>query len=107
MPEAVATPGGPSMMMQLVPFLFIFFIFYFLIIRPQNKKLKAQNDFVSNLKHGDEVVTSSGIIGRIDGMTDLIVTLEVSSGAKMKILRRQITGSLAQLTQPQTAEKKG
>lgn len=87
------TPTGPSNLEMLLPFVGMFAIFYFLIIRPQGKKVKEHEKFVTELKRGDEVVTTGGILGTIDGLTDLIVTLEVSSGVKMKVLKKQIAGA--------------
>jgi len=86
-------PTGPSNLEMLLPFVGMFAIFYFLIIRPQGKKMKDHEKFVTELKRGDEVVTSGGILGVVDGLTDQIVTLEVSSGVKMKILKKQIAGA--------------
>ncbi len=86
-------PTGPSQWEMLIPFIGMFAIFYFLIIRPQGKKLKEHESFVSNLKRGDEIITTGGILGTIDGLSDQVVTLEVSSGVKMKVLKKQIAGT--------------
>lgn len=89
-----ATGGGqPSALEMFVPFIFIFVIFYFLIIRPQAKRQKEQQKFISEIKRGDEVVTASGILGRIDGLTEQFVTLEIADGVKVKMLRNQIATS--------------
>ena len=85
-------PNAPSTLEMLLPFAAVFVIFYFLIIRPQGKKMKEQEKFVAALKRGDSIVTNSGILGMIDGMTDQIVTLEIEDGAKMKVLKKQIAG---------------
>lgn len=90
-------PAQPSMFEMFLPFGVILVIFYFLIIRPQSKRLKTHDKFISELKRGDTVVTASGILGTIDGMTDQIVTLEVASGVKMKVLKKQIAASAASL----------
>jgi preprotein translocase subunit YajC len=82
----------PSSIEMFLPFIAIFVIFYFLIIRPQGKKLKAQDQFLSQLKRGDEVVTSSGILGVVDGLTEQFVTLEIANNVKIKIVRKQIAG---------------
>lgn len=87
----------PSTLEMLLPFIFMFAIFYFLVIRPQGKKMREQEKLISSLKRGDAVYTVSGILGTIDGMTDAIVTLEVANGVKIKMLRRQIAGSQASL----------
>lgn len=86
----------PSMIEMLLPFAMIFAIFYFLILRPQNKKLKKHEFYLKEIKRGDEVVTMSGILGKIDGLTDQVVTLEVANGVKIKMLRKQIAGSAAE-----------
>lgn len=92
--------SGPSALETFLPFLVILPIFYFLIIRPQGKRLKDQESFVTNLKRGDAVVTNAGILGTIDGLTDLFVTLEVAPNVKIKVLRKQIAGSQANLETP-------
>ena len=89
--QTAAPAGGqPSVFEMFVPFIFIFVIFYFLIIRPQSKRQKEHQKFLSELKRGDEVITSSGILGRIDGITDQFVTVEIADGVKVKMLRTQI-----------------
>ncbi|MCX7675538.1 MAG: preprotein translocase subunit YajC [Bdellovibrionaceae bacterium] len=85
-------PAAPNMFEMLLPFVFIFVIFYFFIIRPQSKRLKEQEQMLKELKKGDAVVTQSGILGVIDGLTDLVVTLDVGNGTKIKVLRKQILG---------------
>lgn len=88
--QQAAQPGFIEMM---VPFIFIFVVFYFLIIRPQGKKQKDHQVFLTALKRGDEVLTASGILGRIEGLTDHFVTLEVADGVRIKMLRNQIAAS--------------
>lgn len=83
-------PGQPSAVEMFLPFIFIFVIFYFLIIRPQSKRLKTHDAFLKNMRKGDQVVTASGIFGRVDDLNEQQVTLEISKGTKIKILRKQI-----------------
>ncbi|UOF01801.1 preprotein translocase subunit YajC [Bdellovibrio bacteriovorus] len=85
--------GQPSAFEMFVPFIFIFVIFYFLIIRPQAKRQKDHQKFLSEVKRGDEVVTSSGILGTVEGITDQFVTLEIAPGVRVKMLRSQIATS--------------
>ena len=85
-------PQQPNPLVSLLPFAVIFFIFYFLMIRPQKKRLQEEKALLKSLVKGDEIYTKSGILGTIVGMTEKIVTLEVSEGAKIKILREQIGG---------------
>lgn len=87
-----ATPQ-PSTFEMLVPFLVIFGVFYFMILRPQNKRQKDHQGFLKDLKRGDEVITASGILGRIEGITEQFVTLEVADGVRLKMLRSQVAGS--------------
>lgn len=86
-----ATPG---LFEQLLPFLFIFVIFYFLLIRPQQKRAKTHQEFLKNLKRGDQVLTSGGIFGTIEGLTDDFVTLEIADDVKIRILKAQIASSI-------------
>lgn len=87
-----AQATGPAGFMQFIPFVLIFLVMYFLMIRPQSKKMKEEQEFLSKLSHGAEVVTKSGILGKVTGITDKVVTLEVEGGAKMKVLKSHIGG---------------
>lgn len=84
-------------MMSFLPFVLIFVIFYFLMIKPQKKKLQEETAMLSSLGKGDEIFTKSGLLGTITGMTEKIVTLEVSDGVKLKVLRSQVGGLVAKL----------
>ena len=86
--EGAAATQNP--IMQIVPFILIFVVMYFLMIRPQSKKMKEHQTLMSSLKDGDEVVTSSGILGSIQGMSDKVVTLEVAKNVQIKVLRSQV-----------------
>ena len=90
-----AAASGPAGFMQFVPFVLIFLVMYFLMIRPQKKKMEEEQSFLSKLTHGDEVFTKSGILGKITSITEKVVTLEVENGAKMKVLKSHIGGSAA------------
>ena len=73
-----------------MPFLLMFMVVYFLMIRPQQKKMKEQQEMLTTLKHGDEVITASGMLGTITGITDKVVTLEVADDVKIKMIKSQI-----------------
>jgi preprotein translocase subunit YajC len=73
-----------------LPFIAIFAIMYFMVFRPQQKKAKAHQVFLSELKRGDMVVSSSGIVGTIKNLSDKFVTLEVDDGVCIKMVRAQI-----------------
>jgi len=70
----------------------MFAIFYFLLIRPQQKKQKAHRQLLGDLKKGDRVITSGGLYGRITGLTDTVVTLEISEKVRVKVGRGNIAG---------------
>lgn len=94
--QAFAQSSGaakPSFLMQMVPILAFVAIFFFLVIRPNAKKQKVQQEFLAQLKRGDEVLTSSGIFGTIEGLTDKFVTLEVAQGVKIRVLRSSVAMS--------------
>jgi preprotein translocase subunit YajC len=88
----------PGFIETMIPFLVIIVLFYFLIFRPQGKRQKEHQNFVSSLKRGDEVITQSGLLGTIEGLTDQVVTLEIANGVRVKMLRSQISGSAKALT---------
>lgn len=90
--DATVAAAQQPAWMGMAPFVIIFLIFYFLMIRPQKKKMEEEQDMLKALTKGDEIYTKSGIIGTIVGLTDKIVTLEVSDGMKFKILRTSIAG---------------
>jgi preprotein translocase subunit YajC len=83
----------PSFLETALPFIVMIGVFYFLIIRPQSKKQREAQNFLTQLKRGDEIVTSSGILGRIEGLTDSFVTVEISDGVRIKMLRSSIAGT--------------
>lgn len=87
---AAAKPEAPGIASMLVPFGAMFVILYFLSIRPQQKKMKEHQAFLTSLKEGDEVVTTSGIFGTIRSIQDKTITLEIDKGVKLKLLRSQI-----------------
>ena len=85
---------GPSGIETFIPWILIFVVFYFFLIRPQSKQRKEHQKFLQALKRGDEVLTMSGILGRVEGLTDKFITLEISDGVKVKVLRTQIAGHI-------------
>jgi preprotein translocase subunit YajC len=87
-PLGQAAPGFASM---LFPFAAMFAVVYFLMIRPQQKKMKEQQDMLTQLKQGDEVLTTSGILGTVTGLTDKVVTLEIADKVRIKMLKTQVS----------------
>ncbi len=83
--------GGLGSMGFIFPILIIA-IFYFLIIRPQQSKAKQQKSFLANLKKGDTIVTSGGLYGKITGITDEAVTVEIAEKVRVKVSKSAVTG---------------
>ncbi|MDY6903750.1 MAG: preprotein translocase subunit YajC [Thermodesulfobacteriota bacterium] len=88
---AQPAPQGGGFM-GLVPLILIFVIFYFLLIRPQQKKTKEHQEMVNNLKKGDPVITNGGIHGRLTAVDDATVTVEVADRVRIKVSRQSIAG---------------
>ena len=80
--------GGFS---AIVPLILMFAIFYFLLIRPQQKKAKEHREMVNNLKKGDRVITSGGIHGRVTSLDEGTVMVEIADKIKVKVLRGNIS----------------
>lgn len=92
-PDALAQGAGVTGGSQLAPLLMMVVfiaIFYFLLIRPQQRKAKEHQAMVSKLAQGDEVVTAGGLLGRVLEVGDTFVTLEIAEGVRVKIQRFQV-----------------
>jgi preprotein translocase subunit YajC len=77
---------------MLMPFLFIFVIFYFLLIRPARKRQKALDELVKNLKPGDRVATSGGLYGTVVAVTESRVQLRIADQVKVDVAKSAVTG---------------
>ena len=86
-----AGPGG-GMMGSLLPLLLMFLVFYILLIRPQQKRTKQHKELLNSLQKGDEVITSGGLFGKVTGITENVVTLEVADKVRIKVQRGNISG---------------
>jgi len=84
--------GGGGGLGAFLPLIIIFAIFYFLLIRPQQKKAKQHKLILSSLKKGDRVVSSGGLHGVITGLTDDLVTMEICPKVRVKVSRGSIAG---------------
>jgi preprotein translocase subunit YajC len=82
--------GGPGPMMTIFPFILIFIIMYFMVIRPQQKKSKEHQEMLNKLKKNDEVMTSGGIYGKVIDLKESVVTLEVAPNVRLRVARPQI-----------------
>ena len=79
---------------MFLPLILLFGIFYFLLIRPQQKRQREHRELLAQLKKGDQVITSGGLYGRITGLTDTVVTLEITEKVRVKVARSQISTKL-------------
>src|SRR6201997_4201889 len=89
---APGSPPHPDLLQTLLPFLFMGVIFYFLLIRPQQKRQKQHQQLMANLKTGDRVVTSSGIHGLIANVKDTTFLLKVADNVKIEIDKSAVAG---------------
>jgi len=89
---AGGAPGGTDIILSLVPFAIIFVIAYFLVIRPQRKKAKQQDDLIKNTRKGDSVITTGGLIGKVTRVVDdAELELEIAPNVKVRVLRAMIS----------------
>ena len=86
--------GTPSSIMSWMPLLLIFGVLYFFMIRPQAKKQKEQNKFLGDIQKGDEIVTSSGIVGKINKIEEGVVTLQIDSKTFIKIVKGALSNEM-------------
>jgi preprotein translocase subunit YajC len=93
--------GAAGNFTAFIPLILMFVIFYFLLIRPQQKKAKEHRDMISNLKKGDQIVTSGGLYGIITGMDDATLTVEISDKVRVKIAR----GNISLVVRPNSVQK--
>jgi len=91
--QAAAAPSQGDSLLTFLPMVAIFVVFYFLLIRPQQKKQKEARAMLEALNKGDEVVTAGGVVGRISKLTDQYATIEIAPNTEMTVQR----GSISQL----------
>src|SRR2546430_11849140 len=85
--------GSANMLVQLLPCVLIFVIMYFLILRPQQKRVKEHAELVKNLRRGDTVVTSGGLVGKVTKVVDdEQVEIEIADGVRVRQVRSMVTG---------------
>ena len=90
--QATGAGGGTDMLIQLVPFLLIFVIMWFLIIRPQQKRVKSHQEMIKNVRRGDTIVTSGGIIAKVSKVIDdAELEAEIADGVRVRILKGMVS----------------
>jgi len=82
-----AAAGGANPFMQLLPLIAIFVIFYFFLIRPQQKRMKQHREMVNNVKRGDKVVTSGGLVGKVTRVDEAEVQVEIAEGVRVQVVK--------------------
>ncbi|TCR62165.1 protein translocase subunit yajC [Bosea sp. BK604] len=89
--QAAAGGGTNDMLMSLVPFVLIFVIMWFLIIRPQQKRVKSHQEMIKNVRRGDTVVTSGGIIAKVSKVIDdAEIEAEIADGVRVRLVKSMI-----------------
>jgi len=90
----MGSPGGGGGqgggMYTFLPLILLFAVFYFLLIRPQQKRAKQHKTFMENLKKGDTVITSGGLYGKITGITDEAITMEIAEKVRVKVSKSAV-----------------
>jgi preprotein translocase subunit YajC len=88
-----ATPAGATdMFVQIVPFILIFVIMYFLIIRPQQKRAKAHQEMIKNVRRGDQIITTGGLIGKVTKVIDDDqIEVEIADGIRIRQMRAMVS----------------
>ena len=94
--QAAGSAGAAGALTQFVPLILIFAIMYFLMIRPQQKRAKLHREMVAALKKGDQVITQGGLIGKVSGVRDDELEVEIASGVKVRVVRGSISQVLNQ-----------
>jgi preprotein translocase subunit YajC len=90
--QGAPAAGGSDMILQFAPFILIFVIMWFLIVRPQQRRVKAHQEMIKNVRRGDTIVTSGGIVGKVTKVTDdPEIEVEISDGVKVKLVRTMIS----------------
>jgi preprotein translocase subunit YajC len=102
-----AAQGAEGLVQFLLPIVLIFIVFYFLLIRPQQKKAKEHRDMVEAVKRGDQVVTAGGIIGKVTKVGDEgRVTVEIAPNVRVEVLRGTISDVLSKPTPADASKRK-
>lgn len=88
--QAAAAPAGPSLITQLLFFLPLILIFYFLLIRPQQQRAKKHTEMIAAIKRGDTVVTSGGLIGKVNKVNDGEISLDLAENVRVRVIKAMV-----------------
>jgi len=89
--QAAGGAAGPGSLMTVAPLILIFVVFYFLLIRPQQKRAKEHKAMVDALQTGTEVATSGGILGKVSEVSDQFLTIEIAPDVRVKVQRHTVS----------------
>ena len=95
-----ASAGSGGAIMQFVPLLFIFVIFYFLLIRPQQRRVKEHRAMIDAVKKNDTAVTGGGIVGKVTKVEETEVELEIAAGVRIRVLKAMLSDVRSHGTKP-------
>lgn len=95
-----AAPAGGGFIAQMIPLLLIFVIFWFLLIRPQQKRMKEHQATINAVQKNDKVVTGGGIVGKVTKVGDDEVEIEIAQGVRIKAIKNTLSGVI----DPKTAK---
>lgn len=98
--DGAGAPGGA--LLQLLPLILIFVIFYFLLIRPQQRRLKEHKQMIENIRKNDRVVTAGGILGKVTKVGDEEIEVEVAAGVTVKVVKSTVSAVVSK-TEPAAA----
>ena len=96
--------GLMALVIQIAPIVAIFILFYFLMIRPQQKRMKEHRAMVEALKKGDEVVTQGGLVGKVTAVRDGELEVEIAPGVKVRVVKATVTQVLTKTEPAASAE---
>jgi preprotein translocase subunit YajC len=97
---SAAETGGYASLISFAPLLLIFIVFYFLMIRPQQTRMKALQQAVAAVKKGDSVVTAGGVMGKVTKVEDAFVEVEIAPNTRVRVVKATLTDITSPNTKP-------
>jgi preprotein translocase subunit YajC len=107
--QAAGSGGGSDILIQILPLVLIFVVFWFFLIRPQQQKAKTHREMVQALKRGDQVITGGGLLGKITKVSpdDPYLQVEIADGVRARVVRETITQVIARSEPARESEEEG
>ncbi len=100
MASAAGSSGSAAFFVQILPLLFVFVIFYLLMIRPQQRRMKQHQATIAAVKKGDQVVTAGGVFGKVTKVSDEEVEVEIAQGVKVRVVKSTLSHVLGKNAKP-------